>query len=67
MIKNKAKLEEFERELLRTENLSYKESLAIFEALRKEAVALGVWNSDNIMDGLEVTIRVAKAVNGLGE
>ena len=65
MIKNKAKLEEFERKLLRRENLSYKESLAIFEALRKEAVSLGVWNSDNIMEGLEVTIRVARAVNSL--
>lgn len=65
MITNKDKLNEFERELIRKENLSHKEALAIYEALHKEAVALGVINSDNILDGIEVDLRIARAINGL--
>jgi hypothetical protein len=65
MIKNKAKLEEFERKLLATENLSYKQKLAIYDALFKEAVSLGIFNDDNILDGIEVDIKIAKAINSL--
>ena len=64
-MRNRKKLDEFERELLRKENLSHKEALAIYEALHKEAVALGVINSDNILDGIEVDLRIARAINGL--
>ena len=65
MITNRDKLNEFERELARKENLSHKEALAIFDALHKEAVALGVISSENILDGIEVDLRIAKAINGL--
>lgn len=65
MIKDRAKLEEFERQALAAEDLSYREALAIFEALRQEAVALGAFTSENILDGLEIDIRLAKAINGL--
>lgn len=66
MIKSKAKLEEFDQKLLATENLPYKKKLAIYDALFKEAVSLGIFNEDNILDGIEVDIRIAKAINGLG-
>ena len=65
MIKNKTKLEEFYRELDRGEKLSYKEAIAIYEALYAEAVSLGVISSENIMDGIEVDIRIARAINSL--
>lgn len=65
MIINKDKLNEFERELIRKENLSHREALAIYEALHNEAVALGVISSENIMDGIEVDLRIARAINGL--
>ena len=58
-------MNEFERELIRKENLSYKEALTIFEALHKEAVALGVINSENILDGIEVDLKVARAMSRL--
>jgi len=65
MIRNRHKLEEFYRELIRTENISHKQALAIYEALHKEAVSLGIINSENILEGLEVDLRIARAINGL--
>ena len=65
MIKDRAKLEEFERQEMMSEELSYAEALAIFEALRQEAVLLGAFTSENVLDGLENDIRLAKAINGL--
>lgn len=65
MIRNSDKLNEFERELIRKENLSHKEALAIYEALHNEAVALGVISSENIWEGFEATLRIARAINGL--
>ncbi len=65
MIKNAKKIEEFERKMLETESLSLKQKWKIFDALFKEAVSLGVINDKNMLDGIEVDIRIAKAVNGL--
>ena len=53
----------FYRKLDAEENLSYKKALAIYEMLHNEAVSLGIINSDNIPDGLEVDLRIAKAIN----
>ena len=65
MVRNKRKLNEFYRKLIEEENISHKKALTIYEALHKEAVSLGIINSENILDGLEVDLRIAKAVNGL--
>lgn len=66
MIKNKRKLNEFYRKLMEEENISHKEALRIYEALHKEAVSLGAINSENILEGLEVDLRIAKAINQMG-
>ncbi len=65
MIRNKRKLEKFYLKLEAGEKLSYKEALAIYEQLYNEAVDLGAINSDNIWEGFEVDLRIAKAINGL--
>jgi hypothetical protein len=65
MIKNKLKLDRFYRELIEKENISHKQALSIYEALHNEAVSLGVFNDENILGGLEVDLRIAKAINGL--
>ena len=65
MIQNKDKLDKFYRDLIRNENISHKEALAIYEALHKQAVSLGIISSENVMDGLEVDLRIARAINGL--
>jgi hypothetical protein len=66
MIQNGHKLDELQRKLNAEENLSYQEALAIYEMLYNEAVSLGVFNSENMLDGLEVDLRIAKAINKVG-
>ena len=65
MIKNKRKLNEFYRKVIEQENISHKQALAIYDALHKEALSLGVINSENILDGLEIDLKIARAINGL--
>ena len=65
MITNRDKLNEFERELARKENLSHKEALAVYDMLHKEAVSLGVISHENIWDGFEVVLKVARAMGRL--
>jgi len=65
MIRNTRRLNEFYQKLLREENLSYEQALAIYEWLHKEAVSFGVINSENILEGLEVDLRIARAINRL--
>jgi len=66
MIQNGHKLNEFQRKLDAEESLSYIEAVAIYEMLHKEAVSLGAINSENILEGLEVDLRIAKAINKVG-
>ena len=65
MIKNKLKLKRFYQKLIKKENISYREALSIYEALHKEAVSLGIINSGNILNGIEIDIKIASALNGL--
>jgi len=63
MIRNKRKLDEFYRKLDAEENLSYKEAVRIYDALHKEAVALGAISHESIWDGFEAVLRIARAIN----
>lgn len=65
MIRNKRKLDDFYRKLNAEETLSYKKAARIYDALHKEAVALGAISHENIWNGFEVDLRIAKAINGL--
>ena len=65
MVRNKLKLNKFYQKLLEEENIPYKKALSIYEALHMEAVSLGIINSKNILEGLEVDLRISKAINGL--
>jgi len=65
MVKNAFKLNRFQEELIKKENFSYKKALLIFEAMFKEAITLGAINSGNILEGLEIDIKIARAINGL--
>ena len=66
MIKKRTKLEDFDEELRKAEGRPYKEVLALYGTLFAEAVSLGIFNENNVLDGIEVDIRIAKAINGLG-
>lgn len=55
--------QKFEMELLRKEKLDIKRNFKIAEALYREAVALGIIPFKNPLDGIEVDIRIARAIN----
>ena len=65
MIGDKLKLNEFHRKLIEEENISHKKALSIYEALHNEAVSLEAISSENILEGIEVDLRIARAINGL--
>lgn len=65
MIKNKRKLAQFYEALIKKEKLSYKQALSIYEALHREAVSLGVINSRNILEGLELDLKIARTIHRL--
>ncbi len=67
MIGNKLRWNEFHRKLIEEENISHKKALSIYEALHNEAVSLGAISSKNILEGLEVDLRIARAINGLSQ
>ena len=66
MIRNRPKLDKFHQKLIKEENFSYKKALSIYEALHKEATALGIISHENIWDGFEAVLRIARAINKVG-
>ncbi len=67
MIRRPELVEAFERELQRRQPLDYQQNLRIAEALYEEARALGVLPMKDPLDGIEVKIRLAKALNSVKE
>ena len=65
MIKNSDRLNDFYRKLIEQENIPHKKALAMYDAMHKEAVALGAISHENIWDGFDAVLRIAKAINGL--
>ena len=65
MVIRTPELDAFQRRLMVEEKLSYEESLRIFESLHAEALTLGAISDENILDGLETDLRIARALNGL--
>ena len=63
MIKDEKALKEFENELKRREIADFDRNLKVFEALHREARQLGRFPGDNVLEGIEVDIKMAKALN----
>ena len=63
MVKRNALLDAFEKEQIRQNKADYRENLKIFEALYREAQALGVFPLEDPLEGIEVDIRLAKALH----
>jgi hypothetical protein len=63
MIRRTRLLDRFERDQIAGEPPDYFRSLAIFEAMWAEAVALGVLPSKDPLEGIEDTIALAKALH----
>jgi hypothetical protein len=63
VIKDFSKYNEFERELSRIRKADYWQNLKIVDALYQEARALGIFPLKNPLDGIEVDVAIAWAVN----
>jgi len=63
LIKNPDILEQFEKERIREEKLSFRKASKIFEAMWKEGVSLGVLPPKNPLEGIEIDIKVARILN----
>jgi hypothetical protein len=67
MVKDYKKFETFEKELMKLEKPGLVKNFKIVEALYDEAVALGAIPLKDPLDGIEVDIRIAKAINSVSK
>jgi len=65
LIKNPRILNNLERKVIKEEKLSFSEALAIFEAMWKEGMTLGVIPPKDPLEGIETDIRIARILNCL--
>jgi hypothetical protein len=65
MVKNAKKLQAFEAERIRAEKVDVEQNLRILDALYEEALMLGALPPKDPLEGIEIKIRVAKAVNNV--
>jgi len=65
MIKNPDILKTLEKNMIRSEKIDIQKNFRIFEAMYTEAVALGVFPLKDPLEGIEIDIKIAKAVNSV--
>jgi hypothetical protein len=65
MVKNSQKLQAFEAARTRAEKVDVEQNLRILDALYEEALMLGALPPKDPLEGIEVKIRIAKAVNNV--
>ena len=63
MIRDVEALQRFEDDLARGEKPDFARNLRLVDSLYHEAVQFGVFPRKNPMDGIEVALRIAKALN----
>jgi hypothetical protein len=64
MVRDGDTLRRFEEDLIRRERQrSFRESLQLYEAMWKEAVALGVLPLSDPLDGIEADLELARVLN----
>ncbi|MCL4377605.1 MAG: hypothetical protein M1409_04370 [Actinobacteria bacterium] len=63
MIKDVELLKKFENDFLKNTPISYIDALKIFEALWHEAETLKVLPGEDIMEGIDIKIKIAKILN----
>jgi hypothetical protein len=63
MVKNSETLQAFEAARISAEKVDVEQNLRILDALYEEAVMLGALPPEDPLEGIELKIRIAKAVN----
>jgi hypothetical protein len=62
-VKNSNILEKFEQDLIRNSKNTFEERCATYEKLYHEALALGAFETDDLLEKLESRIRMVKILN----
>ncbi|MFN4226535.1 MAG: hypothetical protein ACK4F0_00115 [Candidatus Ratteibacteria bacterium] len=65
MIRDKKLLEEFEREFIKNSKVDINKNIQIFEELLKFAKELKKFPPKNLLEGIEIDIKYARAINGI--
>jgi len=65
VIGNGRELEEFERELAKSDKRTLQSKFDLLDAMWEEAVYFGVLPPRDILEGLQVDLRVARTVNSV--
>ena len=65
IITNPHILEAFERNLQQTQNLTLREKFALLDGMYELAVHLGHFTPERALDGIDDTIRLAKALDSV--
>ena len=63
MYKGSGKVRQFETEQIRRRTASYRENARLVEGLYREARALGALPLSDPLEGIEVDVRLARALN----
>ena len=63
MMKRSPCLDAFEKEQIQQNKADYLENLKIFEALYRQAQTLGIYPLEDPLEGVDVDIRLAKALH----
>jgi hypothetical protein len=65
MIKNSEYLRKFEDEQTANDDMTLEQKLSLLNSIYKFAIKIGTLPPDNILEGLETDIKVAKIINGI--
>lgn len=67
MIKNAAAVRSLEKDILRKEKTDFFRNIRLVKALYKEAVVLGAFPPQDKLSGLDIDIKIAKAINSVSK
>ena len=65
MIKNGEAVQSMERAILHKEELDFSKNMRLMEAMYKEAVFLGAFPPQDKLSGLDIDIKIARAINSV--
>ncbi len=65
MIKNREKLEAFEKQFIAGESIDIRKNFRIYEAMYREALRLGIFPLKDPLEGIEIDIKVARIANSV--
>ena len=65
MVKNKKRLQKFEKELIKREKVDVKRNFRIVDALFYEAAGLGIIPLKNPLEGFETDLKIANVINSV--